>query len=307
MDKTILKTNCITKKYGQSFALKNVSINVNTGDIYGLVGKNGAGKTTLLKILSGIETPTSGLQMLFGKSSEKELRKERRKTGCIIDTPNFFPYLTAEKNLEYYRIQRGIAGRSCIKDALESVELTDTGNKKFKDFSLGMKQRLGLALAIMGNPDILILDEPVNGLDPIGIVKMRELLKRLNSERNVTILISSHILGELSQLATNYGFIDNGELLEEATAVDIEEKCRLCLIIKANDTAKAVVILENRLDCHEYEVLDDSTIRVYRYVDQADMITRILVTNGVGITSISSKSTTLEEYFVNVIGGRKNA
>lgn len=306
MGDTIIKTNNIVKKYGSSFALNNVNLNVKAGQIYGLIGKNGAGKTTLFKIFSGLTIQSAGDLELFGKGAEKELLQERRRIGCIIETPAFFPYLSAEKNLEYYRLQRGIPGKKCIGEVLEMVELADTGKKKYRDFSLGMKQRLGLALAMMGKPDLLILDEPINGLDPIGIVKIRELLKRLHSERNITIIISSHILGELSQLATAYGFIDNGEILEESTSEKVNEKCRQCLVLKVNDPQRAVVFLENKLNCRQYEVLNDSSIRVCNFNDKSDLITQTLVENGVGVYSVSSRGMTLEEYFMQLIGGKQN-
>ena len=180
MSDNILKTRNITKKYGKFTAVNDMDIEVKQGEIYGLVGKNGAGKTTLLKMVSGLSLPSSGTLELFGQTSEKDLNRVRSRTGCIIETPSFLPYLSAEKNLEYYRLQRGIVNPRCIRDSLEFVGLADTGKKKFKNFSLGMKQRLGLALAIMSGPDFLILDEPINGLDPMGIAEFREMILKLN-------------------------------------------------------------------------------------------------------------------------------
>jgi len=306
MTDIVIKTHDITKKYQRSCAVKNIGINVKTGDIYGLVGKNGAGKTTLLKIISGLTVPSSGTLELFGQTSGKGLSKARKRTGCIIEMPSFFPYLSVEKNLEYYRIQRGIAGKKCIHEALELVGLSDTGNKKYRDFSLGMKQRLGLALSLMGSPDLLILDEPINGLDPVGIAQFRELLKRLNKERGITIIISSHILGELSQVATTYGFIDKGVLLEENTAVKIEEKCRQYISLTVDDTGKAAVILENKMGCSEYEVLNNNLIKVYQFIDRSDVLAQTLVSNGVRVFSLIQEGTGLESYFIKMIGGSQN-
>lgn len=307
MSETVLRTQNITKMYGSNLAVDHVNVEIKQGEIYGLVGKNGAGKTTLLRIISGLALQNSGELELFSKVSEKDLGKARSRTGCIIEIPSFFPYLSAKKNLEYYRIQRGIAGKECIDEALELVKLSDIGSKKFKNFSLGMKQRLGLALAIMGSPDLLILDEPINGLDPMGIVEFRDILKRLSSEKNTTILISSHILSELSQIATNYGFIDNGKLIKQISAKEIAEKCKHCISIKVNDTGKAAVILEKELHCTDYEVLNSNEIRVFKYIDTPEVITQAFVNNGVMVSSLNQIGANLENYFIDLIGGNHNA
>lgn len=304
---TVLRTHKISKKYNKTIANQNIDITVKQGEIYGLIGKNGAGKTTLLKIISGLTTPSSGSLELFGHSSESELKRMRKRTGCIIEMPCFFSYLSAEKNLEYYRLQRGIPGKSSIQEALDFVGLADTGNKPFRYFSMGMKQRLGMALALLGNPDLLILDEPINGFDPIGIAKFRETIKKLNTERNITVIISSHILGELSQIATTFGFIDKGVLLEEATSKAIEEKCRQCLSISVDDVGKAVTLLESKLRCTEYEVLDDNNMKVYQLLDSSDMLAQTLILDGVKVFSISREETNLEDYFIKMIGGARNA
>ena len=192
-----------------------MELSIQKGQIYGLVGRNGAGKTTIIRMVTAQTVPTEGGVSLFGASGERELSKMRARTGAMVETPSFYPYLTARQNLEYYRIQRGIPGRRVVDEVLEEVDLAGTGKKTFKNFSLGMKQRLGLALALMNRPDLLLLDEPINGLDPEGIVEFRNLLLRLNQERQTTILISSHILSELANLATCYGFLDNGMMLEQ--------------------------------------------------------------------------------------------
>lgn len=307
MGEIVLKTKDITKNYKNNTAVHKVNIEVRQGDIYGLVGKNGAGKTTLLRMVTGLTMQSSGDMELFGESSNDGLSRSRMRTGSIIETPSFYPYLSARKNLEYYRIQKGIVEKSAVDDALRMVGLDNVGNKKFKNFSLGMKQRLGLAFAIMGNPDLLILDEPINGLDPEGIVEFRELLLKLNREKNITIIISSHILSELSQLATTYGFIHNGKLIEQIWAKELEEKCKHHLAIKVDHAGKAVAIIENQLKTKKYEVLNDNQIELYEYVDTPELVTQALVNGGSMVSSITQTSRTLENYFIDLIGGNHNA
>ncbi|WP_411169365.1 ATP-binding cassette domain-containing protein [Clostridium sp. MB05] len=304
---TILRTKNLTKKYGNQLAVNNVNMEIKQGDIYGLVGKNGAGKTTLLRMISGLTMPSSGEIDLFNETSSQGLNKSRMRTGAIIETPSFFSYLSARKNLEYYRIQRGIAEKDSIDYALKIVGLNDTGNKKFKNFSLGMKQRLGLALTIMSSPDMLILDEPINGLDPTGIVEFREILLKLNRERNTTILISSHILGELSQLANTYGFIHNGVFLEQVSSKELSDNCRKALAITVNDTAKAAVILERELGSSEYEILNNNEIRLYDLIGVPEKVSKVLINNNIMLYSMSSEGVNLESYFINLIGGGHNA
>jgi ABC-2 type transport system ATP-binding protein len=260
-----------------------------------------------MRMVSGLAFKSSGGFELFSEASGQGLNKARLRTGSMIETPGLFSFLSARKNLEYYRIQRGIPEKDCIDKVLSIVGLNDTGSKKFKNFSMGMKQRLGLALAIMGNPDFLILDEPINGLDPTGIVEFREILKKLNREMGVTILISSHILGELSQIATTYGFIDKGKLLEQISAKELAEKCRNCLSVKVSDAAKAAVILEKKLDCTDYEVLNGSEIRIYKYLDTPEVINQAFVSNGVMVSALNVIGANLENYFINLIGGNHNA
>lgn len=255
---TVLRTKNLTKKYNRFTAVDNVSLEIKRGEIYGLIGKNGAGKTTLLRAISGLTIPEGGEIEIFNETSPAGLRKARMRTGCMLETPNFFPYLTARKNLEYYRIQRGIVEKDCVDEALKSVGLEDTGKKKYKKFSLGMKQRLGLALAILGNPDLLILDEPINGLDPTGIVEFRELLLKLNREKNITIIISSHILGELSQIATTYGFLDKGQIIEQISSKELAERCRKYLAIKVDNVKKAAVTIEKQLNSNSIHYISNN-------------------------------------------------
>lgn len=306
MYENILVTKNLCKKYGKSYAVKNLNIRIKKGDIYGLVGKNGAGKTSLMKMILSMSKITDGEIELFGAIAEKDRVQKHVKIGAMIETPAFYPYLSAKDNLEYYRIQRGIPGKKCVEEALETVGLSDIGKKKFKSFSLGMKQRLGIALAIMGSPDFLVLDEPINGLDPTGIKEIRDLLLSLNKLKGITILISSHMLGELSQLATCYGFIHNGKLIEEVTVEELEDKCKHYLSIKVDNTEKAATILEEDLKCMEYEVLNANYIRVYKYLEEPEVVSRALFTGGIMISSLERIGSNLEEYFLNLIGGKNN-
>ncbi|SDP82157.1 ATP-binding cassette domain-containing protein [Clostridium gasigenes] len=306
MESIVLKTKGLTKKYGKNTVVNSVNLQIKKGSIYGLVGKNGAGKTTILRMIGGLTVPSGGDMELFGESSKEGLNKSRSRIGCIIETPSFYPYLSARKNLEYYRIQRGIVEKDCVEQVLKIVALEKVGTKKFKNFSLGMKQRLGLALAIMMSPDLLILDEPINGLDPSGIIELREILLRLNREKNTTIVISSHILSELEHIATEYGFINNGEFLEQVSAKELNEKCKHYLSVKVNDTKKAVVALEKNLDVKEYEVLNDNEITIYDKVDVPEKVAEILIKNDILLYSLNQNNITLEDYFMKLIGGEKN-
>ncbi len=302
MEEFVFTSHELTKRY-RDLAVDHVSISIRPGQIFGLVGKNGAGKTTLIRMISGQTFPTSGDLSLFGQSSENGLQKMRRRIGCMVETPSFFPYLSARDNLEFYRIQRGIPGRENVDELLRQVGLADTGKKKFKNFSLGMKQRLGLALALLGHPDFLVLDEPINGLDPMGIVEFRDVLLQMNREHGTTILISSHILSELANLATDFAFMDQGRLLEQASAAQIHEKCRSCLEIRVDNAPQAATLLDT-LDASEYEVLPGNVIRLYSHLEDPQTISRLLVNGGVALLSIDTRSSNLEEYFLNLMGGK---
>ena len=307
MKEVILKTHNITKKYGSQVAVDNVNITIRKGDIYGFIGQNGAGKTTLIRIITGLIHKSGGEIELLGASGENELNKARTMVGSLIETPSFYTNMTARENLEVSRLVRNIPGKRCIDEVLELVGLKDVEKKKVKDFSLGMRQRLGIANAIMGNPKLLILDEPINGLDPMGIVEIRELLKRINKEKDMTILISSHILSELSELATTYGIISNGKLIEEITSEELAEKCRQYIDLKVDDTSRAVTLLERELGISDYEVLEDKKIKVFSNLENVGEVNSILSKSGVIVQSISIKGENLEEYFMNKIGGVLNA
>ena len=291
MKKVVLKTYNITKKY----------------DIYGFIGQNGAGKTTLIRLITGLIHKSGGEIELLGANEENELNKARTMVGSLIETPSFYTNMTARENLEVSRLVRNIPGKKCIDEVLELVGLKDVEKKKVKNFSLGMRQRLGIANALMGNPKLLILDEPINGLDPMGIVEIRELLKKINKEKDMTILISSHILSELSELATTYGIISNGKLIEEITAKQLSEKCRQYIDLRVDDTARAVILLERELGISDYEVLEDSNIKVFSNLDNVGEINSLLSRSGIIVESISVKGENLEEYFMNKVGGVLNA
>ncbi|MCC3868746.1 ABC transporter ATP-binding protein [Terrisporobacter mayombei] len=300
---SVIRTHKLCKKYGEDFALSNINITINQGDIYGLVGNNGAGKTTLLRILTGQGVASSGEFELFKKTSKEELNKARSRTGTIIESPSFYEKLTVEQNMEYYRIQRGIPGKDKIDKVLEEVNLLDAKKKKFKDLSLGMKQRLGLALAMMTEPELLLLDEPINGLDPSGIIEIRNLLLKLNKEKNITILISSHILSELSNVATCYGFLNKGHLIEELSAKELEEKCKTYLEIKVSNPKKMSALLEEELGYKDYKVLPEDRIQIFEEIDKPEKISNLAVSNSIGLLAMEEKSLNLENYYMSLIGG----
>lgn len=307
MKKVVLKIYNITKKYGEQLAVDNVNMTIKKGDIYGFIGQNGAGKTTLIRLITGLIHKSGGEIELLGANEENELNKARTMVGSLIESPSFYTNMTARENLEVSRLVRNIPGKKCIDEVLELVGLKDVEKKKVKNFSLGMRQRLGIANALMGNPKLLILDEPINGLDPMGIVEIRELLKKINKEKDMTILISSHILSELSELATTYGIISNGKLIEEITAKQLSEKCRQYIDLKVDDTARAVILLERELGISDYEVLEDSNIKVFSNLDNVGEVNSLLSRSGIIVESISVKGENLEEYFMNKVGGVLNA
>lgn len=307
MKDIVLKTYNITKEYGKQKAVDNVNMTIKKGEIYGFIGQNGAGKTTLIRLITGLINKSAGEIELLGASGENELNKARTMVGSLIETPSFYTNMTARENLEVSRLVRNIPGKKCIDEVLDLVGLKGVEKKKVKNFSLGMRQRLGIANALMGNPKLLILDEPINGLDPMGIVEIRELLKKINKEKDMTILISSHILSELSELATTYGIISKGKLIEEITAKELSEKCRQYISLKVDDTERSVTLLERELGISDYEVLENKNIKVFSNLDSVGEVNSLLSKSGVIVESISVKGENLEEYFMNKIGGVLNA
>lgn len=301
MSEIICQTTELCKKYKNFHVLQDVNLSINRGEIYGLIGENGAGKSTLIRILTGLAFQSSGVVSLFGKT--ENLRYERAKIGCTVEMPALYKDMTAKQNLEIQRVQRGIPDKKSISKTLGLVGLSNTNKKKVNDFSLGMKQRLALAIALLGEPEFLILDEPVNGLDPTGIIELRELLKKLAKENHVTILISSHILSELNQLATCYGFLHHGKLLKQITATELSEECKRHIKLKTDDTKKTVTVLEEQLKIKNFSIYPDNFIRVYEKLEETYTISKTLSSNGIVVEEISVQGEELETYFENLIGG----
>lgn len=302
---SVLKTEKLTKIYGSNKVVNEISMNLRKGDIYGLIGKNGAGKTTFMKMLAGLAAPTGGSIEMFGKHDLEQMRK---RIGTLIENPGIYQNMTAEENLEVVRRNFGIAERDAVREMLEFVGLDSAGRKKIKNFSMGMKQRLGLAVALMRNPDFLILDEPINGLDPSGIKEIRDMLLKLNKERQMTILISSHILGELSKVATRYGVIKDGILIKEFSIEELEAKCRKCQKITVSDTGLAASILERQLSICNYDVLDNHVLRIFEKTEESAQINRALILSGVDIVESCLSGTDLESYFMDLMenGGSRD-
>ena len=298
MKETVFEARGLTKRYGRQTALNGIDLTIYKGDICGFIGKNGAGKTTFMRIATGLSMPTEGTCSAFGDQT----LSANERMGCLIDYPSFFSDLSARDNLKYYCIQKGITDLSKIDRALERVKLIGTGKKKYKNFSLGMKQRLGIAYAIMDDPEFLILDEPVNGLDPIGISDMRELFLDLNENHNITILLSSHILVELYNLATRFVFIDSGRILKDISKKELDDECKISTRVRCSDVSRAVVALENEAHIKDYTVIDDTDFNIYDEISP-DVVQRILSDNGVEVYSAAKNGISLEDYFKALIGG----
>ncbi|MEG1312165.1 MAG: ATP-binding cassette domain-containing protein [Romboutsia sp.] len=307
MPEIICQTINLSKKYKGAIALDKVNINIKKGEIYGLIGENGAGKTTLIKIIAQLIKSTEGNVKLFGETNEDELCRLQKKIGYTIENPALYMDMTARQNLEVIRIEKGIPGTSDIDKVLDMVNLSDMGKKKVKNFSLGMKQRLALAIVLLNEPEILILDEPLNGLDPTGISELRILLKKLNTEKNITIILSSHILSELHKLATCYGIMHKGKMVEEITSERLDDRCKKHVSIKVSDTKVASMILEKELGINDFIVYDDEIIKIYSNFDKCSKINKTLVLKNVLVEEICIKGESLESYFEKVIGGEAHA
>ncbi len=301
----LLTTNAITKQYGKQKAVNAVSLCIRQGDIYGLIGRNGAGKTTLLKMISGLAAPTDGSFSLFGKSG-REAGKFMSRIGLIIEAPGVYPNLSAADNIRLKCLAMGVRKKDVVGELLNIVGLSQVGKKKVKNFSLGMKQRLGLALALVGDPDLIILDEPLNGLDPQGIAELRDTIYSLNQEKHITFIISSHILEELSKMATSYGIIHNGELIEALTHKELMEKCKEKIVLKTDNTKIACTILEN-MGFSDFKVVDADTIHIFERLTESGNITMALAKSGVKTISIFIQNETLENYYLNLTGGVRHA
>lgn len=294
-------TSALGKQYGDFQALKGLSMHIPKGAIYGIVGKNGAGKTTLIRLLAGLQRPSSGEYMLYGVShTSKEIAKVRRRMGAVVEAPSVYQDMTAADNLkQQYRIL-GLPSFEGITELLALVGLSDTGKKKVKNFSLGMRQRLGIAIALAGDPDFLVLDEPANGLDPQGIVEIRELILKLNRERQITVLLSSHILDELSRLATHYGFIDKGRMVKEISAEELEAACRKCTRVEVTDTKALSRVLETM--GMEYEIRSDREADIFAKVNVTKLVFALRA-EGCDLLDITKREESLESYYINLVGG----
>ncbi|MBR3043681.1 MAG: ATP-binding cassette domain-containing protein [Oscillospiraceae bacterium] len=297
----VLTTNAVSKRYRKIKALDSVTMHIPAGAIYGFVGRNGAGKTTLIRIICGLQEPSAGSFTLYGTPhTESKIAAVRRRVGAIIETPAFYGDMNAVENMKMQYAMLGLPSNDGIDDLLKLVRLHDTGTKKARDFSLGMKQRLGIALALCGNPDFLILDEPINGLDPQGIVEIRELILRLNRERNITVLISSHILEELAKLATHYGFIDKGKIVQEISAEELDAKCRKYLHVTVTDTETLPHVMDGR--GMEYEIISETEANLYGSFRISDL-SAALAKENCELISATEYEESLENYFINLVGG----
>lgn len=296
----VVEINNLVKQYGSQLVINNINMTIKRGEIYGLIGNNGAGKTTLMKLMLSMIQPSSGaVKILDGEFGNNSSQYSR--VGVMLETPAFFPYLSAEQNLEYYRRVKKIRNRDCVKKILQIIHLDDTGNKKYKNFSLGMKQRLGIGLALLGEPDLLILDEPINGLDPEGIKEIRDVLISQNKQRGVTILISSHILSELSQLAMKFGFIHKGKLFEEITSTDLNAKCLSGYLVTVDNALKAEKIIRRELREYKIRIVDNEHVNIYGKDINSNKLNLCLVKNGVSVEELKKQTASLEDYFINKI------
>ena len=305
MSEFLLETHGLTKQYGHHKAVDSVNLHVKKGAIYGFIGRNGAGKTTCLRMIAGLARPTAGEISLFGYSG-LVLLQLRSRVGCLIETPGLYRNMTAYENLKVKCLMTGIKKKGYIEDILESVGLADTGNKRVKNFSLGMKQRLGVALALVGEPDLLVLDEPINGLDPQGIAEVRDTVQRLCDEKNMTIIISSHILEELAKIATDYGIIHNGSLIQELTREELMRRCSERIEITLDNPESALPVLDN-MGFNNYQVADKNHIYVFERLDESAALNMELAKHGVFVKGISITSEELESYFLNLTGGAADA
>ena len=301
----VLTTTALSKQYKHTKALDQLSMHVPRGAIYGFVGRNGSGKTTLIRLLCGLQAPTSGSFRLYDvENASAGIHLARRRLGAVIETPSFYHHLSAADNLrQQYRIL-GLPRFADIPDLLRLVGLSDTGHKKAGNFSLGMKQRLGIAMALAGHPDFLVLDEPTNGLDPQGIIEIRELILRLNREEGITVLISSHILDELSRLATHYGIIDGGRMVKELSAAELDANCRKALRVRVSDIRALTRVLEAR--GVDYAVLDDHSADIYAELSVSDLVHALDAENCV-LLSAEARDESLESYFISLVGGERHA
>ncbi len=303
MDQTIVETKHLTKMYGKQKSVADLNIHVGKGRVYGLLGRNGAGKTTTMKMLLGLTPPTSGEVLLWGKPLHGNERNILPRIGSLIESPGFYPNLTATENLQLFEALRGVPNRHAVKDALDLVGLPYQDRKLFSQYSLGMKQRLAIALAIMHDPELLILDEPMHGLDPIGIAEIRALIRSLCDEKGKTILISSHILSEISLLSDDIGIMDQGILLEEESLAVLEQQNGKYIQFSVSDTAQAARILEQTFGAKHFSIQDDQNLRLYHMHLSVAEIVRVFTRNGLAVSAAHTCEGSLEDHFKQIIGG----
>ena len=300
MNNTVIKLRDISKKRGQTEILNHLNMTVYQKDIYGFIGQNGAGKSTTMKIIMSLIKETQGQLELFD-TLDNQINRSR--IGAIIENPAFYPYMTAYENLKYYIQYKGIVEINSIEKVLKMVGLENARKKKYKNYSLGMKQRLGLALALINHPDLLILDEPLNGLDPQGIVELREILSHLNKKYGITMLISSHILDELEMIATRYGFIHQGQMIEEITAEKLQEKLKKYISLDVENIGLASITLEQKLHTENFKVMDDHTIYLYDFENESSQVATTLIQEGVILNKMNISNVSLENYYLSLIKG----
>lgn len=298
---TVLKLSNISKSYNHNLVLDDVSVTLERGGIYGYIGQNGAGKTTLIRLITGLSFPDSGSMEIFGQTGQKGLEMGRRRIGCMVEHAGLYSNLTALENLQLHCKLKDIPEQQ-ISSVLKIVGLEDTGKKKFKNFSMGMKQRLGIAAALIGNPELLILDEPVNGLDPLGIVEIREMLVKLNHEHKITILISSHLLSELYMLATDYIIIEKGRIVETLTLDQLNEQCKKHIVIETDDIQLAEIVLDN-IHVKDYIKIGEGRIKILDQVPR-ETLARAFHEARLILTELSSSGKSLESFFIELIGGK---
>lgn len=306
MSEIILETRNLTKHYKNSVALDHVSITLKKNHIYGFIGENGAGKSTFMKVISGLILPTAGEYELMGASSGSALDDKRKLVGTMIEDPYLYPKYTVRQNVELQRILVGNPDKTATDRVIEQVGLEENKNKKAKKLSMGMKQRLGLAMAMVGNPQFLILDEPINGLDPKNIVTLRNMLKQINKEKECTIFVSSHILSELYLLATDFIFIHKGRIIETVTHEELEEKCSQYIQLKDNNVPETVTILEKHFPDVVYKVEAGDVVKIYGKPEMKAELAKYLMEAGIVVSELSEKEQSLEEYFMTITGGKAN-
>ena len=301
----VVSTKGLTKVYGKHTAVDNVSLHIKRGEIYGFIGRNGAGKTTFMKMVTGLSTPTSGEIGLFGSTGEA-VKKQTERVGNLIEEPGLYPQLTGYQNLKCKCLALGIHKQGYIEELLAKVGLETAGKKKVKKYSLGMRQRLGIAMALVGGPDLLILDEPINGLDPQGIAEVRDILLKLRDEQNMTIMISSHILEELYKIADTFGIINKGKLIQELSKEELTAKCSDFIELKCDDTSKACPVIEN-MGIKNYKVIGNDTIHIYEQLDNLGTLNKALANADVMVSLLNVVQEKLENYFLELVGGEENA